>query len=105
MVPAMITAVNVAPCAPLVGVAEVTVGAGGGEITVNPLTRLPLWASVFVTVTVRPPEAAAAPIVMLDVILVEEFRTQVFTVIPTPNEQVGLARNPVPTIAVLTVAP
>ena len=53
-------------------------------MTVKPLAKLPLCPSVFVTVTVRPPEAAPAVIVMLAVAWVAEFRVQEFTVIPTP---------------------
>src|SRR5882762_9023910 len=63
-VPTMTTLVRVWPCAPLIGVTEVMVGAGAtAPVTVKALALLPLWASTLVIVTVRAPVAAVAPIV------------------------------------------
>ena len=86
---------------------EAEVGAGGGSgaaCTENPLTRLPLCASWFVTVTVREPTAAAPLIVTLAVIDVLELKMHVLAM-PAPKLHVGRSRNPVPTISTLTLVP
>ncbi len=51
---------------PLFGVILLTVG-GGGAMYVNPLARVPLWASGFVTTTVTAPAAWAGVVAVMEV--------------------------------------
>ena len=105
-VPAMTTPERDAPCAPVFGVAEVGAGGGNGALwTEKPFTRLPLWASTLVTVTVRTPTAAPALMVIEAVIDVPELNVQLLTVMPAPKLHSGESKKPVPLIAILKVAP
>src|SRR2546423_6423317 len=85
----MTTFGKLCPCAPELGLTELTVGAGGGAavVTVNPFANVPLWPPGFVTVTLRAPVAAAELIAMLAVSCVPELNVQEFTVIPAPKLQ------------------
>ena len=59
-VPLTITEIFDWPCVPELGLRPVIVGAGlpAPAATVNPLVRVELWPSVFVTVTLRVPVVA-----------------------------------------------
>ena len=73
------------------GLTELSVGGGGGppEFTVKPLDKVLDCVSGFVTVTLREPRVAVAPMVMLAVSCMAELKVQEFTVIPAPKLQVA----------------
>jgi len=89
-VPATVTEVPPA-VGPLVGVTEVTVGAGATYVK-QPL-HVPLWVSTFVTVTFTAPAACAAVApVMLVALIVETVSAE------PPKDTVAAAWKPVPAI-------
>ena len=91
LLPLRMTDVKVCPGAPELALTEVRTGAGGGPVVVivNPLARVLVWLSGFVTVTLRAPARALAPMAMLAVSCVAELTVHEFTVIPEPNAQVA----------------
>src|SRR5262249_50613920 len=107
LLPVITTLPSVCPCAPLLGLTLLTPGAGvGALLTVNPLSRLPLCIPGFVTLTVRPPVAALAAIVMLAVSCVADLNVQLFTVIPLPKLHVAPLTKLLPVIpTLLSVCP
>ena len=57
--------------------------------TVKPLDNVPDWLSGLVTVTLREPTVALAPMLILAVSCVAELKAQEFTVIPAPKLHVA----------------
>src|ERR1700747_3524963 len=91
LLPLIITLGRFCPCAPELGLTELTVGGGGGPAagTEKPLVSAPLCVSGLVTVTLRVPVVALALMEMFAVSCVAELNAQEFTVIPAPKLQVA----------------
>src|SRR5215475_14985257 len=59
----------------------------------NPFTKVTLWPSGFVTVTLLDPTKAVGVIVRFAVSCELELKTQLLTVIPSPKVQVGVCKK------------
>jgi len=93
-VPAMVTAVPPL-VVPVLGVIEITVGAGfggGGPVKVYPLFSVPLLASVLVTTTLAAPPACAGVVAAIVVL----FTTVTAAAKVPPSFTAAPTRNPVP---------
>ena len=69
LLPVMATLGKFCPCAPELGLTELTEGGGGGPavVTVNPFVNVAVWLSGLETVTLREPSVAVELMVMLAV--------------------------------------
>ena len=67
LLPVMMTLGKLCPCAPELGLTEVTEGGGAPVATENPLVKAPLWLSGLVTETLRVPTVAVELIDMFAV--------------------------------------
>src|SRR5215467_14455217 len=94
---------TVAPAAPWLGVAELTVT--DAAVTVNPRASAPLLPSGFVTVTFRAASAAPLAIVSVAVSCVGDVTVRFDTVMPAPTLRLAPPVNPKPLIATETAAP